>query len=101
MQPEIILYCIKLILGGIAAFWAIMIWSKTREAVWVLLIAGTLTAYAGIVYDVLSEFGIGIAAVQNFIPEIAGINIVRLAFAAVPQLFFTAAFILALVRKKL
>lgn len=100
MQPEIILYCIKLILGGIAAFWAIMIWSKTREAVWVLLIAGTLTAYAGIVYDVLSEVGIGIA-VQNSIPEIAGINIVKLAFAAVPQLFFTAAFILAFVRKKL
>ena len=92
MQSEMILQCIKLVLGGIAAFLAIMLWSKTRESAWMALIAGTVTSYAGILY--------GIAAFQNASLEIAGINLITLFFAVVPQLCYVIAFILALIRKR-
>ena len=97
MQSEMILQCIKLVLGGIAAFLAIMLWSKTRESAWMALIAGTVTSYAGILYDVLRVFGI--AAFQNASLEIAGINLITLFFAVVPQLCYVIAFVLALIRK--
>ena len=98
MQSEMILQCIKLVLGGTAAFLAIMLWSKTRESAWMALIAGTVTSYAGILYDVLRVFGI--AAFQNASLEIAGINLITLFFAVVPQLCYVIAFILALIRKR-
>ena len=50
------------------------------------LIAGTVTSYAGILYDVLRVFGI--AALQNAPLQIAGINLITLFFALVPQLCY-------------
>jgi len=97
-QGDILLSIIKLVLGGISAFCAIMLWSKTRESAWMALIAGTVTSYAGILYDVLRVFGI--AALQNAPLQIAGINLITLFFALVPQLCYVIAFILALIRKR-
>lgn len=98
MQPDMFLHCIKLVLGGIAAFLAILLWSKTREAAWIAVIAGIITAYAGIVYNVLIVFGITVE--KSSVPAIAGINIITLLFTIIPQLFFIAAFIIALVSRR-
>ena len=98
MQPDMLLHCIKLVLGGIAAFLAILLWAKTREAPWVAVIAGTVTAYAGIVYNVLIVFGIAVEKIG--LPAIAGINPITLLFTVIPQLFFIAAFIIALITRK-
>lgn len=98
MQPDMLLHCIKLVLGGIAAFLAILLWSKTREAAWTAVIAGIITAYAGIVYNVLIVFGIAVE--KSSVPAIAGINIITLLFTTIPQLFFIAGFIIALVSRR-
>ncbi|MGI5173791.1 hypothetical protein H0R92_09340 [Treponema sp. OMZ 840] len=99
MQADMVLYIIKLVLGGIAAFLAIMLWSKTRDAAWIALVAGTLIAYAGIVYDVLSVFGIN-AFHNNAGIEIGGVPLASVIFSFFPQLFYIAAFLIALIRKR-
>ncbi|WP_428770798.1 hypothetical protein V1L52_02875 [Treponema sp. HNW] len=98
MQPDMLLHCIKLVLGGIAAFLAIFLWSKTREAAWIAVIAGTVTSYAGLVYNVLIVFGITVE--KSAVPSIAGISLITLLFTVIPQLFFIAGFIIALVSRR-
>lgn len=99
VQDDMILYIIKLAFGGIAAFLAIMLWSKTRDVAWMSLVAGILTAYAGIVYNMLADFGIvfGSGATEIFI---LNIPLATLLFAVIPSLFYITAFILMLHRTR-
>ncbi len=93
---EVILYIIKLALSGIAAFLAIALWSKTRDAAWMSLVAGAVTGYAGMVFELLVKMGIVIAdGIQ-----LAGIPLSSLLFAIIPTLFFILAFILMLRRTR-
>lgn len=91
---QLIIYIIKLVLGGVAAFFAILLWSKTRDVAWMSLVAGTITQYIGIVYDMLCVFGI----VVNKGLSIFSIPIETLFFTVIPPLFYIIAFILMLVR---
>lgn len=95
-QSEMILFIIKLVLGGFAAFFAIMLWSKTRDIAWMSLVAGSVISYAGVVYEMMSKFGIiGVAGIS-----IAGIPLATLFFTVIPPLFYIAAFIFMLFRYK-
>ncbi|MCI1209162.1 MAG: hypothetical protein LKF96_06950 [Treponema sp.] len=96
LQSEIVLYTIKLIFGGIVAFLAIMLWSKTKDAAWMSLVAGAVTSYAGIVYEMMIDLGI-------IVPGgiyIAGIPLATLLFTIVPSVFFIIAFILMIIRTR-
>ncbi|MFA6936903.1 MAG: hypothetical protein WCQ67_01585 [Treponema sp.] len=95
-QSTLVLYIIKLSLGGIAAFLAILLWSKTRDAAWMSLVAGVVTSYAGIVYNMLVDLGI----VLNGGPLVFGIPLATLLFTCVPTLFYILAFILMLIRNR-
>jgi len=90
----IVLYIIKLALGGIAAFLSILLWSKTRDAAWMCVIAGTIVAYAGIVVDLLTSMGL--IATRGL--QIAQISLFSLIFTIVPTLFYIIAFILLILR---
>ena len=57
-QTELILYIIKLILGGLCAFFALLVWSKNREGAWISLVFGVVISYAGTVYNMLIDFGV-------------------------------------------
>lgn len=96
IQPEVIFYIIKLVLSGVAAFLAIMLWSRTRDAAWMSLVAGAVTGYAGIVYELLQK--IGIAGASGL--SVAGIPLASLLFAVIPSLFYIFAFILMIFRTK-
>ncbi|MBQ3966929.1 MAG: hypothetical protein II684_08885 [Treponema sp.] len=95
-QGQVILYIIKLILSGIAAFLAIALWSKTRDAAWMSLVAGAVTGYAGMVFELLVKMGIVLAGGIR----IADIPLSSLLFSVIPTLFFILAFILMLRRTK-
>lgn len=97
-ESEIIFSIIKLSLGGILAFLAIMLWSKTREPAWVCLVAGAVTGYAGIVYDFLVKIGI-VFAKTVLVPH-TEIPLSVLLFTVVPMLFVILAFILMLIKLK-
>lgn len=95
--PDFILVLTKLVLGAIATFFAILVWSRTREAAWVLFAAGVIAAYAGIVYSALRVFGI--------VPEdallVRSIPIAELIAQNLPTLLFIAAFGVFLVKRRI
>lgn len=95
-QSDLILFIIKLVLGAIAAFLAIMLWSKTRDAAWMSLVAGAVTSYAGIVYEMMIKLGIIVPGGIS----VAGIPLATLLFTVIPSLFFITAFILMIIRSR-
>ena len=97
-DSDVILCIIKLVLGGIAAFLAIMLWSRTREPSWMCIVAGAVTGYAGIVCEFLVKIGIVFA--KNLVIPNTAIPVFTLVFTAVPLLFIIVALILMLVKLK-
>jgi hypothetical protein len=93
MNPQILLFIIKIILGGITAFLAILIMSKTRAASWMCVIAGILISYVALIFD-LFETGIFNISVMIF-----GIPLITLIFTVLTSLCFIAAFIFKLLKK--
>jgi hypothetical protein len=86
----------RLVAGAVATFLAILVWSKTREAAWVLVVAGALAMYAGTVYAALELFGI----VGDETLVVAGIPVGALIIQNLPTLLFIAAFAVFLLRRR-
>ena len=95
IDSQVLFYIIKLVFGGIAAFLAIMLWSRTRDAAWMCLVAGAVTGYAGLVYELLEKLGIVLASEYLFF----GIPLSSLLFSVIPSVFIILGFILMLSRK--
>jgi hypothetical protein len=86
----------RLGVGAVGTFFAILLWSQTRDAAWVLVIIGTLVAYAEVVFSTLESFGIVPAEYFN----LSGIPVLRLALVNLPMLFLTCAFIAVIARRR-
>lgn len=95
MNPQLLLFIIKLILGGLVSFLSIMIMSKTREVYWMMLVIGFLTSYAALLYDLIVELGLFAT------PKLCllGIPVPTFIFAIVPSFFFILAFFFRLLKK--
>lgn len=96
MNHEIVLFIIKLTLGGIAAFMAVFVMSKTRDPSWMFLVAGFLFSYAALVIELMEELGI-------FNPNavtIFGFPLIPLLCAVIPSILFITAFIIKLCKKQ-
>ena len=78
-----VLYMIKLVIGGLSAFFAILIWSKSRDFVIVSLVLAILTKFAGLIYEILENFGF----ITNHTFLIFGIPFFTLFFTIVPFVF--------------
>jgi hypothetical protein len=91
---EILFIVSRLSTGALAAFFAIMLWSKTRDIAWMLMVIGAIAAYVETVYSILVLFGIT--------GDQLSIGSVPVAAILLPNLrtgFFIAAFIVMVVRK--
>lgn len=95
-EPEVYLHCVRLILGGLCAFAAILLCSKKRSAASLCLLAFALTFYASEVYKILRSLGI----VLERQAELFGIPALDLAFDALPPLFLFLAIIFMLSKKR-
>ena len=97
-ETEIIFFIIKLVLGGIIAFLAIMLWSRTRDYSWMFLVLAAVTGYSAIVFELLLKLGFvssrEIILLGNRIP------LVQLVLAIVPILFVIIAFVLMLIKTR-
>jgi len=92
---QIIFVYSRLILGAAAAFFAIMLWSRTRNAAWMLIAAGTIIAYIEIVYSITELLGF----TANFGFFIGSVHFAAILLPALRMAFFTAAFLIMVVRK--
>ena len=88
------LHILKLVLGGFSAFFAILLWSKTRDFVFMSLIIAVLSMYAGIVYETLVDMGIIIN--QGFL--LLGSPFFTLFFTVVPFIFLLISLIVLFVK---
>ena len=91
---ELLLIVSRLTTGALATFFAIMLWSKTRDIAWMLIVIGTIAAYIETIYTILDRFGI--------VDTQFSIGSVPLAAILLPNLktsFFIAAFVVMVIRK--
>jgi hypothetical protein len=90
---EILFVFCRLFFGAAAAFFAIILWSKTRDIAWMLMAGGTITVYGENLYNVLDLFGFSV-----FFSTIETIPLAAAALSNIPALFFIAAFVVAFVQ---
>lgn len=95
-EVEIIFFIIKLFLGGVIAFLAIMLWSRTRDFSWMFLVLAAVTGYSSVVFDLLLKLGF----VTTREIDVLGnkISLVQLLLTIIPSLFVIIAFILMLIK---
>ena len=92
MYPEQTVYAYsRLVLGALAVFLAIVLWTKTRDAAWILVIVSALTAYVEIIWSVLETAGINAG---GFFPLAAA------ALPALRMIFLIAAFLVMIIRHR-
>jgi presenilin-like A22 family membrane protease len=85
----------RLILGAIASFLAILLWSRTRDAAWIFVIISAIITYVEIVYSILNLLGI---ISENLLPESA-VLIISILLSCMPTVFIIAAFSVMALRK--
>jgi len=96
MDSGQIVYTIsRLGLGALASFLAIMLWARTRDVAWMLMVIGIIAAYVETVYTVLTLFGIG----GGNIFVIGSVPLAAIMLPNLPMVFFIAAFAVMVVRK--
>jgi hypothetical protein len=83
----------RLVIGALAAFLAITLWSRTRDAAWMLMVGGTITAYGESLYTVLNLFGISAP-----LPAAGSIPLPAILLSGIPMLFYISAFLVMVVR---
>ena len=84
----------RLVFGAGSAFFAIILWSRTRDSAWMLIVVGTVFRYGQIMYETFSMFGI-VRADVVLVPGYLGINTI---LENLPYVFFIAAFIIIIRR---
>jgi uncharacterized membrane protein len=92
---EITFVVSRLVLGALASFFAIMLWSKTRDAAWMLMVIGTIAAYVETVYSILDLFGI----TEGDTFTIGSVPVAAILLPCLRTIFFIAAFLVMVIRK--
>ena len=85
----------RLSLGALASFFAIMLWSKTRDVAWMLMVIGTIAAYVETVHAILNLFGI----TGGDILLVGSVPLISIVLPCLPTVFIIAALAVMVVRK--
>ncbi|MDR2444836.1 MAG: hypothetical protein LBD44_02710 [Spirochaetaceae bacterium] len=94
---SLVLIVSRLLFSAVAAVFAIVTWSKTREAAWMLLVLSAISSYAETVYSILEMFGI----TKDFFPVIGSVPVATIIVSCLPSIFFIAAFWVFLAKRKI
>ena len=85
----------QLVLGAVASFLAIMLWSRTRDAAWMLIVIGTIVSYIEIVYSILEHFGMG----GDDFYLIGSVPLISFILPSLRMIFFITAFTVMIIRQ--
>jgi len=95
MDAGEILYISSLLTtGALAAFFAIILWSKTRDIAWMLMVIGTIAAYVETVYSIFQLLGITGSRLS-----VGSVPVAAILLPNIKTSFFIAAFVVMVVRK--
>jgi len=87
---------VRLSAGALTTFVAILLWAKTRDTAWMLIIMGVIFEYGEIIYSTLTLFGV-VAAEVYVIPGFLKVEVILL---NLPLCLFAAGFFVMLVRSR-
>ncbi|MBT3275060.1 MAG: hypothetical protein HN368_18035, partial [Spirochaetales bacterium] len=88
-NAELITLIARLGFGALATFFAIVLWSNTRDTAWLFVIMGTILRYGEIMYSTFQLFGILSGETIVF-----GVPIVRIILTNLPALLYAIAFLI-------
>ena len=83
--------------AALAAFLAIVLWSRTRDLAWMLVVIGVISSYADILFSLLARLGL----VDEVRFQLFGLPLGRILLANLPYLFLCAALAVMIRRKRL
>lgn len=86
----------RLAIAAVAAFLAILLWSRTRDVAWMLIVIGVIASYADILFGLLSQLGL----VDESRYAIFGLPAGRILLSNLPYLFLCAALLVMITRKR-
>ena len=92
---QIVYILCRLSLGAIAAFLAIILWSKTRDLTWMLMVIGVIASYVEVVYSIVESFG----AIGRNVLSIGAMPVASIVLHCLPMVFFIAAFAVMVAKK--
>ena len=95
-DPGIAALIIRLIIGSVAAFLAILLWSRTRDAAWMLVIIGIIIEYGKILFTALQFFGF----VSSSFFIVNGLEIGKIVLDNLPTIFICSGIILMVIRTR-
>lgn len=88
LTEGVVIILSRLVFGAIAAFLAIVLWSKTRDSAWMFVVIATIVAYGDVVYATLETLGL----VEADVLVLGGVSIFRVVLANLPTIFYAIAF---------
>lgn len=92
---QVILMLSRFALGAIGTFLAILLWSKTRDPAWMLIVVGTIAYYGEIVFTALESFGV----IRLDVLTIGTVAVFPIVLVNLPMFFFILAFLVMVVRR--
>jgi hypothetical protein len=94
---DTVLLVSRLAVAAVAAFLAILLWSRTRDLAWMLIVIGVIASYADILFDLLTRIGL----VDETSSVLWGIPLGRILLSNLPYLFLCAALAIMIQRKRI
>jgi hypothetical protein len=94
---DTVLLASRLAVSAVAAFLAILLWSRTRDLAWMLVVIGVIASYAEILFDLLSRLGL----VEESSYFLFGLPLGRILLVNLPYLFLCAALVVMIRRKRI
>jgi len=85
----------QLVFGAVVTFLAIMLWSRTRDIAWMLIIIGVIVSYIEIVHSVLVIFGMG----GNDLFPVGSVPLISFILPLLRMGFFIAGFLVMVIRQ--
>ena len=82
-------------LGALATFLAILVWSRTRDTAWMLIVVGTVAHYGEVVFSALETLGV----VRLDLVRIGDVAVFPLVLANLPTIFYILAFLVIVSRR--
>lgn len=95
VSPELLSLIVRLAVGALATFFAILLWANTRDSAWMFVVIGTIINYGDVMYTTFRLFGI--VAEQTMI---FGIPLITILLGNLPSVCFLVAFIIVLTRNR-
>jgi hypothetical protein len=95
VTEAMVLILSRLVFGAIATFLAIVLWSRTRDAAWMLIVIGTIVGYGEVLFTTLETFGmVSVSALTIY-----GVSVFRVVISNLPTVFFIIAFSVMIARR--